>query len=367
MRLMLVLRYMFSPSNRHRARTVRIMAGLALSTMIVMVILSLMDFLQAGQLDRVRDIRSFPLTVSVSDKDEAYRLAKELSSSGRTFIYKEDKGLLAAGSDSAGVNIRYVGEDYDGGLFMAPSCPEEGICLPFRHYGMLPGGSEITLFILEEGQSVRMRPVEKTYPLECFFQSSLSDFDSSCVFLPLSEAPSSLEWIVAIKDLSVDEERLASALESEGYDVTMWYESESVLYSSLQLEKTVMSLLLSCLFLIFITQSVQSAMLLAAAKQKECVMLHLTGMRKKDVLAVFSITGALISLIALAAGLLLSRILLSLLPHMMSVFRTASFHLDLSYFAFLAVVMAGISAISYYRAFSSKLDEKHVMEVLMKP
>ena len=68
---MILFRYLFSRQNRHRGRTVRIMVGLVISSVLMMCILSIMDWLQAGRMDVLRQVRSFPVTVEVEDETEA--------------------------------------------------------------------------------------------------------------------------------------------------------------------------------------------------------------------------------------------------------------------------------------------------------
>ena len=77
MTLLLVFRYMFSRSNHHRSRVIRIMAGLAISTMIMLSIISLMDYMQSRGTEPLREIKSFPLVVSVSDAQDAGILCEE--------------------------------------------------------------------------------------------------------------------------------------------------------------------------------------------------------------------------------------------------------------------------------------------------
>ena len=90
---LVVWRYLFSKANRHRGRVVRIMISLALSTLIMLTILSMMDSMQSARTDALKRVRSFPVTVTVSSRDEAESLISEYGQQATGFVYREDLGL----------------------------------------------------------------------------------------------------------------------------------------------------------------------------------------------------------------------------------------------------------------------------------
>ena len=360
MTLRLVFRYRFSPANRHRGRTLRIMLGLALSTVLMLCVISIMDALQDGRMDAVREVRSFPVTVSVQSLDEALWLEERYGDVAKVFHYKEQGGLLSTSTDSRGVVVRYIDGSYDFSGIYAVGEGLSGVLLP---YGQSVPMS-VSLTTLEEGNAVRMAPRSRDYAVSGLFQSRLGDFNSLYVFAPLDSAPEGLEYTVAFKDLKVGEEELASSLEAEGYGCTFWWQRESILHSALQLEKVVMTLLLSSLYIIVFVQIVQSALMLSHTKRRECASLALMGMTKRRLCLTFGLLGALMCIIAMVLGFVLSAILLAALPHMLPSLSLASFAIDPIFFLILCVCMTLLSALGYMVAFALRLREDEVLEVL---
>lgn len=359
---LLVERYMFSRENRHRGRTVRIMLGLILSTLVMMTVLSVMDFLQEGRLSLVCSIQSFPVVVETDDPDEARALAEEYSSSATTFIYREDEVLLESGRSQGGYLVRYIDSSYSGGLYATTENLTRGLLLPYRYFGsQLPRTATITF--LEEGSAVRLVPASRTFLVEGYYQTRLGDFDQSHIFLPLSAAPEGLPYLVAFTDLRVDENTLIAELEGKGYTVRPWYESESMLYSALKLEKLIMTILLSSLYLIVFVQIVQSATMLSRVKARECAALYLMGLGRGRIAFIFSLLGLCLSFISLALGLILSRLLLSALP-LLGIFSGSHFSIDWQSFLIIALLMLLLSALSYGLSFMKNLKTKTVREVL---
>ena len=211
---LLSFRYMFSRSNRHRSRVIRIMAGLAISTMVMLSIISLMDYMQSRGTEPLREIKSFPLVVDVSDAQDVSILCEKYSGIAEVFPYKEEKALLSDSSGTRGVVIRYIDESYDGALVTSTdTVPQNGIYLPFRSY--VRGFSDsVSITTLVQGRAVRMIPRTRTYAVEGLYQTTLSDFDSLYVFLPLSMSDETLGWKVAFRNINADEDDLASLEEN---------------------------------------------------------------------------------------------------------------------------------------------------------
>lgn len=358
---LVVWRYLFSKANRHRGRVVRIMISLALSTLIMLTILSVMDSMQSARTDALKRVRSFPVTVTVSSRDEAESLISEYGQQATGFVYREDLGLMSAAGRAQGVMIRYIDSDYNGGIYASGASPEVGVYLPYRYYGGYTG--TVSISTLEEGSAVRLRPVSRDYAVEGWYQSPLSDFDRMYVFLPLSSAPENLEWTAAFTDVE-DEKALASSLEEAGHDAVLWSEKEGSVYSALLLEKAVMAILLSSLHVIVLVQLVQSAQMLERTKRRECAALCLMGWSGRRLCMTFGLTGLVMSLLSTAAGTVLSALLLGILPRIMPVFSRMSFAVDRTWAASVILVVSALSWLIYALVFARSAGEDSVMEVL---
>ena len=101
-------RYAFSPSFKERGRALRTVVAIALSLVVVNVVISIMDFLQNGRFEVLRDVRSFDIVVAGKHQDEL----SSLFPNSTIFEYGEGEAL----SEEGAYNVRYISSDYDGGL-----------------------------------------------------------------------------------------------------------------------------------------------------------------------------------------------------------------------------------------------------------
>ena len=101
-------RYAFSRSSGQRGRAIRAMITIALSLVAVTVVMSVMEFLQEGRFNDIRDVRSFSVIVEGRHKEEIQQLFPDST----VFEYGEGEALHESGA----YMVRYIDSDYDGGL-----------------------------------------------------------------------------------------------------------------------------------------------------------------------------------------------------------------------------------------------------------
>ncbi len=362
----LVFRYLLSHSNRHRSRTLRIIIGLAVSTLLMSVTLSVMEYLQSSRFDEVCRVQSFPVIVETSSLEEA-RALLDAYPEVPGFIYKEDIALMEIGVQGGeGVSVRYIDSGYKGYLLTSRqgAVPTYGIMLPFRTHGT--SYADVTLTRLGSGQAARIVPHSSTWHVEGWFQTSLPDFDASHVFLPLSQAPDGLPWICAFMCEEGQEEVLVASIEESGLDAVPWWEAESALHGAMMLEEAVMTALLSTLYIIISVQVVQSALMLSRTKRRESVTLYLLGMERWRVVVDFGLVGVMMSVLAASLGIVFSLVILHFLPYapFARAGGAAVFHLPWATVLVLAGLMTLLSFISYAAAFRSNLGKERVEEAL---
>ncbi len=356
--------YLFSKANRNRQRSVRIFLGLMLSAFVLLSVISVMDYLQNTRFKYIKMVRSFPLTVEVGDEEEALALLTEYEEFS-PFIYRTGSGLLQLEEESIGVNIRYIDSSYEGGIVTKGELAD-GILLSYATYleKDIPS-SLLNLTRLEKGKRVNMAPKLLTLPLEGFFSSYLgSEFDSATIFMSLDMAADSDPYVVTFPVSDSELPILYNELQASGYNVYTWMEKESSLYGAMLLEKVVMEILLSSLFVIVFFQILQNSSMLASSKQREIVSLHLMGVGRGEICFIGFSLGFLLSASGIAVGLLASIGFLKVLPVFSSAFSGAVFKADLSSIAFIFVFFIAISALCYVKAFLRVLKEESQLEVL---
>lgn len=360
----LVLRYLLSPAGHNRQRVIRIFIGLSLSMAVLLSVISIMDYLQSSRFSTIKEVRSFPVTVETDQAGLDY-LKAEYGDEYTLFGYKSGEGLLSSGTSAYATLIRYIGSDYEGGLYTSGALREGGILVPYTQIRNGTISSDVTLTTLEHGRTVRLVPRRREYTVSGFFSTYLgSEFDSQMVFLPLSDAEDSLDYTVAFLSPDGEEEALSGRLASDGYDAVLWSEMETSLYSAMLMEKLVMELLLSSLFIILLVQIVQNASSLASAKRREIAALYLMGFSSRLLDVAAALTGALLAAVSMAFGTLISYLFLKLLPHINHAFSAAHFNIDLGSLLVFALLTVFFSSFFYLRAFRRFMGRRQIMEVV---
>lgn len=356
--------YLFSKANRNRQRSLRIFLGLMLSAFVLLSVISVMDYLQTTRFKYIKMVRSFPLTVEAGSEEEALSLVAAYSDLN-PFIYRTGAGLIQLGGESIGVDIRYIDDSYNGGLSMRGDV-SDGLLISYATYLDKDISSSILeLTRLEKGKRVNMAPKLLNVPLAGFYSSYLGrEFDERTVFMDFDMAASNDPYIVAFPVSDDMLMPLSAELEESGYDAKLWMESESSLYGAMLLEKIVMQVLLSSLFVIVFFQILQNSSMLASSKQRELVALHLMGVSRREIGGIAFMLGFFLSCSGIAAGALFSICFLKVLPFISTAFRGAVFKADFGSIAFISLFFILISALCYVRAFLRSLKEEAQMEVL---
>jgi ABC-type transport system, involved in lipoprotein release, permease component len=344
--LLIAGRYAFSPSNRHRAKAVRTALGMMLSTLLLIVSLSVMDYLQNARFSLVKEIKSFPLAVISADVEE---IRKETGS--QVFLYKEMPSLLANSYESAAVTVRFIDENYEGGLMLSAAADPSGALLGYPNSAFSSRG---TLSYLDKGKAATR--VIKTLPFETggYFRTELgSDFDSYYVFLPLSMAPETAKSVVAILSPEAD---LESRLKAKGYETVSWKEAESTLYQAMLMEKAMMAFVLSFLFILLLVQVNTDSRLFLDAKGRELAELRILGLERRKAALSFALSGAFTAALGCLAGFVLSKPVLLLTAKGLSL-PSEQLETDVGISLLLSLFSILLSFLLYYSKSLKKLGK----------
>ena len=347
-----VLRYAFSKSGGHRLRVIRIINTLALSLAILSSVLSIMDFLQKSRFDDIRAVRSFDFVISGDHKDEM----KALYPSHSVFLYAEGEALI----DGNAYLLRYIDEDYDGALRYLRG-DGSSLSIPYALYRK-ERKSEYSITMLKKGRSGVRLPKSTDYHASGIYSTPLgSEFDSSMLFLPLSEYDGSSLY-TAIKGIDESEK---GKLSDSGYNVRTWKESEDSLYSAFIIEKAMMYSVISLLFIIIAVSEKQSVRIFFSAKEKERAELCVLGVSQMKVGVIFILSFMIIVVISICAALVLSYALLPVLEFAISPFIYGEINLKMPIAGFSVFASASLLFTFLFSLREVILDrKKDLMEVI---
>ena len=159
-----------------------------------------------------------------------------------------------------------------------------------------------------------MSPRTKPYLISAVFELGMSDYDKSIVFMPLPEAQKffSRGPIADVLEIVVDrpdasEKYVASIKDALGPSliVTDWKQRNETFFRVLEVERSVMFLILSLIVLVAALNIVSGILMLVKDKGRDIAVLRTMGATSGSMMRVFLITGASIGLVGAIAGLVL--------------------------------------------------------------
>ena len=197
---------------------------------------------------------------------------------------------------------------------------QEGIIVGNRLANALGAGlgDKITLISPRGSQTpFGTAPRTKVYQIVGMFEIGMAEYDRTVVFMPLAEAQKyfSKGNEVDVLEIMVDNAervedradaiRLATGID---YRVTTWRQRNQTFFQVLEVERTVMFIILSLIVLVAALNIVSGLMMLVKDKGRDIAVLRTMGATKGAMMRVFLITGAAIGVVGTLAGLIIGLI-----------------------------------------------------------
>lgn len=159
-----------------------------------------------------------------------------------------------------------------------------------------------------------VNPRVKAYPIVAIFEIGMSEYDSSIVMMPLSEAQlffnqegkvQSLEIFVDNPD-KVDAMR-APVEEAAGRQLSLvdWRQRNQTFFSALEVERNVMFMILTLIVLVAALNIISGLIMLVKDKGHDIAILRTIGATRGAVMRIFLMTGAAIGVTGTVAGVVL--------------------------------------------------------------
>ena len=154
-------------------------------------------------------------------------------------------------------------------------------------------------------------PKKKTFAIGAVFDVGMYEYNNSFVYIPLDIAQAFYdmdEGIGAIevraKDLQEVDQVMASVVNEMGdeFAIADWRESNKSLASALDVERTVMFLILTLMIIIAAFNIISSLIMLVKDKSRDIAILRTMGATRKNIIHIFFITGTIIGVSGTLAG-----------------------------------------------------------------
>jgi lipoprotein-releasing system permease protein len=176
-------------------------------------------------------------------------------------------------------------------------------------------GDSITLISPRGAQTpFGTAPRSKVYRITALFEMGMAEYDRTMMFMPLAEAKKYFnkdEQVDVLEIVIDDRERVdhyAKEIERIGGSdlvITNWRQRNQTFFTVLEVERTVMFIILSLIILVAALNIVSGMMMLVKDKGRDIAILRTMGATKGAIMRVFLITGAAIGVVGTIAGLVL--------------------------------------------------------------
>ena len=327
---MLSLRYLRS---RRRDGFISVIAGFSflgimLGVATLIIVMSVMNGFRSELLDKILGLNGHMVVQGIDTPFSDYdAVAQRLAAlEGITSVVPSVEGPVMASSplSATGALVRGVRASDLGALKVVATGLRNGSLEGFDSGdGVILGtrlaeslglivGENVTL-IAPRGVSTPFgtAPRVKSYKLLATVEIGMSEYDSTFVFMPLSEAQlffskgdtvTALEIVVEDPDNIDAYRRAVEAAAGRSVFVVDWRQRNRTFFSALEVERNVMFLILTLIVLVAALNIVSGLIMLVKDKGPDTGILRTMGATKGAVMRVFFITGASIGVAGTLAG-----------------------------------------------------------------
>jgi lipoprotein-releasing system permease protein len=336
---MLALRYL---RPRRKEAFISVIAGFSflgimLGVATLVVVMAVMNGFRAELLDKILGINGHiivqPIERDLTDYDEvAKRIAAAPGVKAALPIIEGQALASGPSTGSSGVLVRGVrGPDLLSMEKIAGSVEDGGGLIDFDNSGGVAIGTRLAQSLgLLVGDKIMLisprgaitplgtAPRIKSYPVVAIFEIGMAEYDSTYVFMPLSEAQlyfNSPDKAQAIEVYVDDPDRVGELRDAidEAADrpvySTDWRMRNVTFFNALQVERNVMFTILALIVLVAALNIISGLIMLVKDKGRDIAILRTMGATRGAILRVFFITGASIGTVGTLAGLLIGTII----------------------------------------------------------
>lgn len=183
----------------------------------------------------------------------------------------------------------------------------------------LHAGDNITLVSPKGAQTpMGMMPRIKTYRVLAVFEIGMSEYDSTFVFMPLTEAQAyfnrandvtSIEVYTTNPDNIVEFRKAVTEAAGRPVFLVDWHQRNSTFFNALEVERNVMFLILTLIVLVAALNIISGLIMLVKDKGSDIAILRTMGASQGSIMRVFLITGASIGVVGTLVGFLVGTLI----------------------------------------------------------
>ena len=304
------------------------MIGMALGVLAMIVVLSVMNGLQEEMRTRILGMiphatlsSSAPLRDWQQLADQALGNPQVLAAAPHTEIQGmlSRKGmmqpvLVSGVLPAAEEKVSILAEHMQRGSLAALKPGEFGILLgetSARRFGVQVG-DRISLIVPEATKgSVTVTPRLQSFTVVGVFKVG-ADLDSSLALIHVADAAQIKRWPtdqvqsvrLTLRDLYQAPQVAAQIAQGlgQGFSATDWTRTQGSLFQALQMEKTMIALLLLLIIAVAAFNIISTLIMVVADKRTDIAILRTLGLTPMQVMAIFMVQGSVIGMVGVVAG-----------------------------------------------------------------
>ena len=331
--LWIALRYTQLKNKNHFISFISLTSiiGIALGVMALIVVLSVMNGFQSELKSRILNVASDVEIISPNVKirnwqaiDKKINLIPNVNSAAP---FTNHQALVSMGKYNRGVLVRGIDPSIEpkvsnlhssivsGSFNLVPNEYQILIGIDLARYFSLKVGDKISMISSQANYSpVGMLPRIKQYKISGIFDAGMYEYDAGLVVIHIDDAQKFFQTKkqisgvrVKLNDLDFTKQSVSEiyqAINSEDYIVLDWTQKHANLFSAIQLEKRVMSIILTLIIAVAAFNIVSTLVMGVTEKKSDIAILRTLGASQKSILIIFMGQGALTGIIGTFFGIL---------------------------------------------------------------
>ena len=305
--------------------------GISLAVAVLVVVMAVMNGFRVELLDKILGINGHiivqPIESDLTDYDEVAKRISAVPGVKAAVPIIEGQALASGqGTGGSGVLIRGIrGADLLSMEKISNSVEDAGGLMDFDNSGGVAIGTGLSTALgVQVGDKVTLisprgattpfgtAPRVKSYPVVAIFSIGMSEYDSTYVFMPLTEAqlylnsPDSAQAIEVYVNDPDQVQAMRPTVEAAAKRpvfTTDWHMRNVTFFNALTVERNVMFIILALIILVAALNIISGLIMLVKDKGQDVAILRTMGATSGAILRVFFIVGAAIGTVGTTIGL----------------------------------------------------------------
>lgn len=363
--LWIALRYTHLKNKNHFISFISLTSiiGIALGVMALIVVLSVMNGFQSELRSKILDIASDVEIISPMSNISDWRVIEEqvkgIPNIEAVAPFTNNQALVSLGKYNRGVLVRGIQPSIEknvsnlhsslvqGKFNLSPNKYEILIGIDLARYFSLDIGDKISMISSQSNFSpLGMLPRIKQFTVAGIFDAGMYEYDAGLVVIHLNAAKSFFQLQNSISGVRVKlndleftkksvEDIYSSINPKKDYIVLDWTQKHANLFNAIQLEKRVMSIILTLIIAVAAFNIVSTLVMGVTEKKSDIAILRTLGATQKSILIIFmsqgAMTGLLGTLIGVFVGVLIAGNIGIIVPFIEGIFGIQFLSKDIYY------------------------------------